>query len=338
MLLSREDFRKSVFERDKYRCVLCSKSAVDAHHIIDRRLWSDGGYYLDNGASVCEDHHLLCESTDVSTEDLRKACGITKIIIPDHLFPDQPYDKWGNPILENGLRGKGELFNDENVQKILRDHNKLHLFTEYVKYPRTYHLPWSESKTDDDKTLKDVDHFIGKRVIVSEKMDGENTSLYRNYFHARSIDGRNHPSRSMAKSIHARFAHDIPNGWRICVENLYATHSIHYENLKSYIYGISIWDNRNVCLSWDETLTFFSLLDIYPIETIYDGIFDESLIKKLYSINDKNIREGYVIRLADEFHYKNFNKSVAKFVRKNHVQTDSHWMHEQRITPNELER
>lgn len=26
---------------------------------------------------------------------------------------------------------------------------------ERIKYPRTYHLPYSQSRTDDDKTLKD---------------------------------------------------------------------------------------------------------------------------------------------------------------------------------------
>ena len=31
---------------------------VDAHHIMDRRLWKDGGYYLSNGAALCSKHHL----------------------------------------------------------------------------------------------------------------------------------------------------------------------------------------------------------------------------------------------------------------------------------------
>jgi len=36
------------------------------------------------------------------------------------------------------------------------------------KYPRTFHLPWSEGATSDDKTLDNVDHFEGKRVIITE--------------------------------------------------------------------------------------------------------------------------------------------------------------------------
>jgi hypothetical protein len=47
-----------------------------------------------------------------------------------------------------------------------------------VKYPRTYHLPWSQDKTNDDKSLKDVSCFIDKEVVVSKKLDGENTTLF----------------------------------------------------------------------------------------------------------------------------------------------------------------
>ena len=114
--------------------------AKDAHHIIERRLFPDGGYYLNNGASVCEKHHLECEATTISVEQVREVCGITKIIIPPHLYPDQPYDKWGNPLLENGRRLRGELFFDESVQKILKFGGVLDQFDKYVKYPRSYHF------------------------------------------------------------------------------------------------------------------------------------------------------------------------------------------------------
>lgn len=46
--------------------------------------------------------------------------------------------------------------------------------TQYKKYPRTPHFSWSEGMTNDDKMLKSLDNFIGKRVICSVKFDGEN--------------------------------------------------------------------------------------------------------------------------------------------------------------------
>ena len=281
-LLTRDQFREAVFSRDNHTCVIpgCGKPAQDAHHIIERRLWSDGGYYLDNGASVCGEHHIQCETTEISVEDIREYAGIKKAIVPEHMYDDVVYDKWGNTILPNGLRTKGELFHDESVQKILVD--VLDLFTDYVKYPRTFHAPWSYCVLSDDKVIPTTEVFEGKRVIVTEKMDGENTTLYRNYFHARSIDSKNHESRNLAKALHATFAHKIPEGWRICCENLYMVHSIKYNDLKSVLYGLSAWNEKNECLDWEDTVTWFQLLGLPQPKVLYDGLYNEHLIKDLY--------------------------------------------------------
>lgn len=335
-LLSRDVFRESVFARDNHTCVFCDTPAADAHHIIERRLWPDGGYYLANGASVCAEHHIKCETTEISVDDVRAACGITNIIVPPHLYVDQPYDKWGNPVLANGRRLKGDLFFDESVQKILAQGQVLDLFTNQVKYPRTHHLPWSEGVNDDDRVIESLDAFRGQRVIVTTKMDGENTSLYTDYFHARSIDGQSHPSRSWAKQFWSTISADIPDGWRVCGENLFAKHSIHYTDLPTYFMGFSIWNDRNVCLSWDETLEYFDLMGITPVPVLYDGVFDENVIRRLWTAQDWSACEGYVVRLADSIPYNEFRTKVAKFVRKGHVQTVKHWMHGQRIEVNGL--
>lgn len=330
----REYFRNKVFERDGYKCVLCKEKAVDAHHIIERRLWEDGGYHIDNGASVCEKHHLLCESTDISVEEVRQACGIKKIVLPDHMYTDHIYDKWGNHILPNKQRTKGPLFYDGSVQKILKPLIDAGVFTDYVKYPRTFHVPWSNIYSD-DKVSQWMDNLWNKHVIITEKMDGENTSLYRDHYHARSVDSKNHPTRNYVKAIHSKFAHDIPNGWRVCGENLFAKHSIKYTQLPAYFLCFSIWDDKNYCLSWDETLEWCSLFGIKTVPLLFDGILTQSVVDSI-SI-DYNICEGYVIRLADRFHYGKFHKSVVKFVRPNHIQTTKHWMMGQKIERNDLE-
>lgn len=169
-LLTRDNFREGTFKRDNYKCVICGEPAKDAHHIIERRLFSDGGYYLDNGASLCEKHHLEAESTILSCDTIREKCNIKNIVLPDHFYDSVDYDKWGNIICSDGERLRGDLFYDESVQKIL---DKNLIFKKYVKYPRTYHIPDSAG-TKDDKTLKDYSIFEGKNVIVSLKMDGEN--------------------------------------------------------------------------------------------------------------------------------------------------------------------
>ena len=207
--------------------------------------------------------------------------------------------------------------------------------TKRIKYARTFHLPYSFGRTSDDKVLKNDDHFIGKRVIITEKMDGENTTMYPDYIHARSIDGRTHPSRDWVKKFHASIAHDIPAGMRICGENVFAVHSIAYHDLKSYFYGFSMWEDHR-CLQWDETLEYFDLIGITPVNVLFDGIYEgEHTGKAIIDTLDLEKQEGFVIRLADEFMYDDFGKSVAKFVRASHVQTDTHWM-QAAIIPNGL--
>jgi len=337
-LLDRSLFRESVFERDGHQCVFCESPAVDAHHILDRALWPDGGYYLDNGASVCETHHLECEKTNISVEQVREAAGITNVILPPQLSRDEKYDKWGNQILNNGTRIKGPMFRNEGTQKMLKAANALTLFSDRVKYPRTPHLPWSPGADEDDVILDATTHFKDKYVIVTEKMDGECTTLYRDHIHARSLDSSNHPTRNWVKSFWGTIRHEIPEGWRVCGENLYAKHSIFYDDLPSFFMGFSVWTDQNICLSWDDTKEWFRLLNICPVPVLAYGIWQTLQVEKnMWSLMDPEKQEGYVVRLEDSFSFEDFGKSVAKFVRKGHVQTDEHWMH-QEIVPNRMRR
>ncbi|MEO6049406.1 MAG: RNA ligase family protein [Candidatus Kapaibacterium sp.] len=62
--------------------------------------------------------------------------------------------------------------------------------------------------------------------MVSVKLDSENTTMYSDYIHARSIDSDHHPSRDWVKKLHATMGYMIPEGWRVCGENLYAVHTL----------------------------------------------------------------------------------------------------------------
>jgi len=199
---------------------------------------------------------------------------------------------------------------------------------EYVKYPRTFHLPWSLGVTSDDKVMPNIEVFNGKEVVVTEKMDGENTTMYRDHIHARSVDSRHHWSREWIKDFWARFAHDIPDGYRICGENLYTTHSIYYSQLMSFFYGFSVWE-EDQCLSWDDTMEWFAMFEIVPVRTLYRGVYDvESIIEAVeHIIEYPDHHEGYVVRVVDSFGINDFKTSVGKFVRYAHVSTGDHWMH-----------
>lgn len=203
----------------------------------------------------------------------------------------------------------------------------------YMKYPRTPHLPWSPGASDDDIYAWDVSNFEGWEVVVTEKRDGENTTMYRDHVHARSIDSRHHPSRNWVKQLQGQVGHLIPRGWRVCGENLYAEHSLRYTELASYFEVFSIWDQANTCLNWDSTLEWCELLGLVPVPVLYRGQWDEEAIRNLDV--DTERQEGYVVRTVGGFHFDEFQDRIAKWVRAEHVTTDEHWMHRE-VVPNEL--
>jgi hypothetical protein len=175
---------------------------------------------------------------------------------------------------------------------------------------------------------------------MTAKMDGENTTIYSDgYSHARSLDSAYHPSRSIVKQLAAQISHQIPEGMRICGENLYAQHSIAYSAIVDYFQAFSIWEG-NVCLDWESTVNYCSILEIEHVPVIWSGTFtgevDALEIFGTYCQNIDREVEGFVIRLFDNFHYEKFSSSVVKWVRPGHVVTSSHWAHDELI-PNKLE-
>lgn len=203
------------------------------------------------------------------------------------------------------------------------------------KYPQTKHLPFSLGMQSDDKRILTLDGLIGHEVVVTIKKDGENTSMYSDRIHARSLDSRHHPSRDWVKAYWSKFKYLIPGGWRICGENVYAQHSIVYEDLESYFYGFSVWDQTNTAISWDDTLAMFDKLGIIPVPVLYSGPFDIKVLETLAKNLDTNKTEGFVVRVTDAFSFDDFDTKVAKWVRKGHVQTDKHWMAKE-VIPNRL--
>lgn len=206
------------------------------------------------------------------------------------------------------------------------------------KYPRTHHLPWSPGATADDKILTTTAHFDGKQVVVSEKLDGENCTIGQTYTHARSTTSKHHPSRAWVKGLQAQIGHELPEGWRLCGENLFAKHSIGYDELPSYFMLFSVWNDKNVCLSWAETVDWARLLNLHLVPVLYKGIWNQDKIAKIWDGKSRvggGVGEGYVVRVASAFSYSQFAKCVAKFVRPHHVQTDAHWM-QSKVVPNKL--
>ncbi|MCJ0874527.1 RNA ligase family protein [Streptomyces sp. AP-93] len=196
-------------------------------------------------------------------------------------------------------------------------------------YPRTPHLPWSPGATSDDVRTTGpgmLAGFAGREVVVTEKLDGENTTLYADGLHARSLDSGHHPSRAWVKGLQSRIGPGIPAGWRVCGENVYARHSLAYEELDAWFYGFSVWDGDH-CLDWDRTVLFLRGLGVPGPRVLWRGVFDERALRRLRL--DTARQEGYVVRTTAGFERADFGRCVAKWVRGGHVQTDTHWMYAQ---------
>lgn len=180
----------------------------------------------------------------------------------------------------------------------------------YVKYPRTFHLPYSNADSDDKVLLSD-EMFIGKQVVVTLKMDGENTTMYDDFIHSRSLTNSNHFTRDYVKGIWAKIKHLLDSNMRLCGENMYAIHTIEYDNLESYFLLFSIWID-DLCLSWKETMEYAKILGLSTVPVIYEGVYDKKLILNTFK-QYESTNEGFIIRLSDSF--TDFSNSVAKYVK-----------------------
>lgn len=197
------------------------------------------------------------------------------------------------------------------------------------KFPRTPHLPFSPGFSGDDVRLSDISHLSNKRLVCLEKRDGENTTILSNgKYYARSIDSGSAEWRSFVGKLASEVSWQLPPDWRICGENMYAIHSIEYEDLESYFYVFAIFNEKNEEISWEETKEWCELLDLKTVKELVPATFCKSagaIIGQLPKDWMTDKIEGYVIRNADQFPYEDYDKNVAKWVRENHVQTDQHW-------------
>lgn len=171
MLLSRDEFREQCFDRDNDTCLVpwCDEPADEVHHIIERSLWPDGGYYKRNGASVCNPHHQYAESNNIPPHAFWRWIGEDGV---DPLTPEGVpvnVNKWGP---DGASDGRGETFETPPWA----EHRDFH------KYPSTRHLLpvyWhdalgsAESRTGrDDTGLTTTESFLNIPLVVNTKLDG----------------------------------------------------------------------------------------------------------------------------------------------------------------------
>ena len=220
------------------------------------------------------------------------------------------------------------------------------------KYGRTFHFPFSPGTTSDDRTNFDWWEDFKKltRIVITEKLDGENSCINSVGVFARSHGAENsNPWATHLKEKRALILKDIEEGeLEIFGENLYAIHSIEYKEIDEhfYVFGIRVGDEW---LSWEETEEICYLLDLKtaPVIGIYDTKDFEtpedfitlvnSIVSEESTFGSKDSEtgedctmEGIVVRNFDSYSATIGGQidpqNVFKYVRENHVKTDEHWI------------
>jgi len=198
-----------------------------------------------------------------------------------------------------------------------------------TKYPRTSHLPFSPGATNDDRIMSaaDFERFLAlPEFVVTEKMDGGNLTMMRDDFYARSVDSKSQPWDSPVKALWASLRHDIPEGWRVSGESLYARRSVAYDSLDAFFLVFGMWDESGALLDWETTAEMSELLGLKTVPVLYQGSSNiDALASWQNAGKNTDISEGFVIRSAGRIAASDFNKLVAKWVRPDHVQTPDDW-------------
>lgn len=213
---------------------------------------------------------------------------------------------------------------------------------ESPKYNRTYHFPFSPGAQNDDKISFTFDKLISQPIIITEKMDGSNTSLEADGCFARTHSGPpTHASFDGLKALHGQVKYKIPQDVQLFGEWCFAKHSIEYSelpgyfmlfNVREFIGGQAFW------MSWGEVKLWAEEIGVPTVPVLFEGQVNyEYQLRELIEtfMNQPSvcggIREGVVVRIAQEFSDNNFSESVMKCVRANHIQTTEHWKNQEII-------
>jgi len=343
-LLSRQQFNCLSLQRDNHKCLFCDDTeSLDIHHIIDRSLFPNGGYYLENASTLCPRHHLFAEKGVLSCDQIRKKAKIDCICLPEGYSILNNYDKWGN------------------------------IMTELIKYPRTKHLPGSSIQKGDSKKVVSFEEIKGKHIVIEEKIDGANTGISFTPDCDLKLQCRGHylegkgdwpefdPFKSWANTWKDQLFDILSDRYIMYGEWMSGFHSIYYDLLPHWFMEFDIYDKENkIFLSTDRRKEMTDACEaviesvlvlesgIYnTLESVTDLVgnshfisddaidalvaemaskgFSDSEIALLSGLNSKPLMEGLYIKWEEDGEVK----GRYKYVRRNFTQTiidcEDHW-------------
>lgn len=351
----RKQFRDTVYSETSHTCIVpwCEADADDAHHVIERALWEDGGYIPANGAAVCNHHHQAAEANAIPPQAFWLWKGISEPRLPTTV-DSVAVDKWGTEF-------------DTPPWKEHRDR---------IKYPSSRHLLplyWhdpetcADSRTEHDDTgLETLEAFVGQPLVVTHKIDGSNCMLVSDVDSpVRARNGKT-PLETMERLYgdnglywQQRVHEKLPDRLQVFGEWTQYKHSIHYgcdcddpcddigpqlgeltdvTDDRAYFQVFGVYDTTfDLWLSWPETQSVAAELGFPTVPVLYcEDAADTPTFETVHDARQTLITyardvianggEGIVVRSKYPFHYDQFSHALGKYVRENHVTDDSdHW-------------
>ena len=288
---TRSEFNDAVMKRDGGNCVVpgCTKKADCVHHIMDRRIFLAGdtfpeGNTPENGACLCEVHHLHAEASHFPPQALRHWIDLPTVL-PQLLDNGRLYDKWGNEIPSA---------------------------PEEINIPRMPAFNFSPGR---HFSLADTRDFTGKPLVLTVKMDGVGVMLTRHgYTTAEEICPEGHPALG-------RMQDNVPRNTVLFGEWCWSRRSIHYAGPLALPSPLLVWGVydaiEELFFSWHEVMLFgkehgYSCVPHVGLRT-YDS--EWQLVRDLWAVKEKVQAAGHagvVVRNAYPFHYTQFKQNTAQ--------------------------
>lgn len=202
-----------------------------------------------------------------------------------------------------------------------------------AKYPDTPYWPWSPAIDRDDDVHTNPDRFVGRAVVVTEKLDGSNTLLHTGRAYGRSVSAPSDGKwMAMVKKHHA---------WKVSEpdvylygEDIYGIHSISYDPVEEHetFYAFSLRDGNGVFGAFADVEAYVNRREIPVVPVLYRGFFRSIAELRAFvehAHGEPSVlggkREGVVLRLTRGFPEVEFSANVCKSVRIGHVQAEEHW-------------
>lgn len=199
-----------------------------------------------------------------------------------------------------------------------------------AKFPRIAHLPWSPGATSDDKRMEGIDQFLGRDVLLLEKMDGANVCLTTQNVYARSHSA---PAKGRMfdrlKGVHAQVAPLIPAHLSVFCEWCMYVHMIEYDFSRRDGWGLPLFvigvrdDQTGAWLGWSEVKKRAENLglDTVPFLTAARPESEGSLRQLVEEVAGRpssfgKTREGVVVRVPEPVADGRFGTFTAKYVNE----------------------